>query len=61
MGRGAKAGKRKPIQKEMRRMSEEAKQVSKELEGTFIRRVHGKQKWYSTNDAELVRNEKCKV
>ena len=39
MGRGAKAGKRKPAQKEMRRMSEEAKQVSRELEVRFAQRM----------------------
>lgn len=39
MGRGAKAGKRNQKQKAMRRMSDEAQQISRDLEARFARRM----------------------
>lgn len=39
MGKGAKAGKRKPAQRESRRMSDEARQISVELEKKFSEKM----------------------
>lgn len=39
MGKGAKAGKRKPAQKIARKLSDEALQITRELEGNFARRM----------------------